>query len=212
MKLQLTFVLLSLLTVVAFAGCYTQLGYHASSNFEREHHYRSLREAEAAHTSETESEEAEHAHTSEAESEEIEREHVDDEDSDGYYGRRKRSYRTTYASPYRYDTYWGPYAPYPYYAYAPVWYYPYRSFYGYNRYYYGYRAPYYRYYGGYYPYTNVYRRYHSGSRYVPLSRRTYKKGDLRLENRRSRSSRSVTSPTKSRSERLRRRAGNRDEK
>ena len=208
MKLQFTFLPLLLFAMVAFAGCYTQLGYHASSNFEHGHHYTSVRNAEKEHAPEAESEEAEHAHDSEAESEEIEREHTDDEDSDSYYGRRKRSYRTTYAYPYGYDTYWVPYA----HAYPPIWYHPYHPFYGYNRYYYGYRAPYYRYYRGYYPYTNVYRRYHSGSRYVPLSRRTYKKGDLRLEKRRSRSSRSVTSPTKSRSERSQRRAGNRDKK
>ena len=193
MKLQISFVLLSLLAVVVFAGCYTQLGYHASSDYGRVHpkHHEGLREKE------TETE-----HASEADSAESELAHSDEEDSDGYYGRRKRSYRTTYASPYnRYDAYWVPYGAYPYYA-SPVWYYPYRPFYGYSRYYYGYRAPYYRYYGGYYPYRNVYRRYHSGSRYTPLSRQTYKKGDLRLGNRRSRSSRSMTSPSpRSRSER-----------
>ncbi len=185
MKLQFTFLLLLLLAVVVFAGCYTQLGYHASSDFGRVHykHHESLRK-----------ERTETEHASEAASEESELEHDDDEDSDGYYGRRKRSYRTTYTSPYRYDAYGVPYGPHPYYyAYPPVWYYPYRPFY--SRYYYGYRAPYYRYYSGYYPYRNVYRRYHSGSRYVPLSRRTYKKGSLRLENRRSRSSRSLTSPS-----------------
>ncbi len=199
MKLQISFVLLSLLAVVVFAGCYTQLGYHASSDYGRVHpkHYEGLTK-----------EETETEHADAAASEESELAHADDEDSDGYYGRRKRSYRTTYASPYRYDAYWVPYGPYPYYA-SPVWYYPYRPFYGYSRDYYGYRAPYYRYYGGYYPYRNVYRRYHSGSRYTPLSRRTYKKGDLRLGNRRSRSSRSVTSPSpKSRSERLRMRDRN----
>ena len=207
MKLQSTFLLLLLLAAVAFAGCYTQLGYHASSNFEHGHPYRSVGYADTEHTSEAESEETEHAHDTEAESEEIEREHEDSEESEGYYGRRKRSYRTTYTQPYRYDTYWSPYVAYPYYAYPPVWYYPYRPFYRYG-YYYGYHAPYYRYYRGYYPYRNVYRRYHGGgSRYTPLSRRTSKKGDLRLENRRSRSSRSVTSP-RSRSERLRTRDRN----
>ena len=44
MKLQSTFLLLLLLAVVAFAGCYTQLGYHASSSFEHGHHYRSVRD------------------------------------------------------------------------------------------------------------------------------------------------------------------------
>ena len=195
MKLQSIFLLLLLLAVVAFAGCYTQLGYHASSNFEHGHHYRSVRDTYKEHTSEKESEETEHGHDTEAESEEIERAHEDtEEESEGYYGRRKRTSRTVYVYPDGYHTYWGPHT----YAYPSFFYYPYHPFYGY-RYAYGYRAPYYRYYSGYYPYTNVYRRYHSGSRYTPLSRRTYKKGDLRLNNRRSRSSRSVTSP-RSRSE------------
>ncbi|RKU30006.1 hypothetical protein C6499_07240 [Candidatus Poribacteria bacterium] len=195
MKLQISFAILLLLAMVAFAGCYTQLGYHASSDYGRIHpkHHEGLTKAET-----------ETGHTDAVDSDASELERADEEDSDGYYGRRKRSYRTTYAAPYRYDSYWVPYGPYPSYAYSPVWYYPYRPFYGYSRYYYGYRAPYYRYYSGYYPYRNVYRRYHSGSRYTPLSRRTYKKGDLRVGNRRSRSSRSVTSPSpRSRSERLR---------
>ncbi len=197
MKLQSIFLLLLLLAVVAFAGCYTQLGYHASSNLEHGHHYRGVRDTDTAHTSEMESEDAEHAYTTEAESEDIEREDKDTEASEGYYGRRKRTSRTVYVYPDGYHTHWVPYT----YAYPSFFYYPYHPFYGY-RYYSGYRAPYYRYYSGYYPYRNVYRRYHSGSRYTPLSRRTYKKGDLRLNNRRSRSSRGVTSP-RSRTERLR---------
>ena len=199
MKLQISFALLLLLAMVVFAGCYTQLGHHASSDLGRVHskHHEGLTEKE------TETE-----HADEAESEASELTDADDEDSEGYYGRRKRSsYRTTYTQSYRYDTYWSPYVAYPYYAYPPVWYYPYRPFYGYG-YYYGYHAPYSRYYRGYYPYRNVYRRYHGGgSRWTPLSRRTYKKGDLRLQNRRPQSSRSVTSP-RSRSERLRTRDRN----
>ena len=202
MRLQISFALLLLLAAVAFAGCYTKLGYHASSDYGRVHH----KHHEGLTKEKTEAE-----HVDAAESEASELEHADDEDSEGYYGRRKRSYRTTYASPHRYHSHWVPYGPYPSYAYPPVWYYPYRPFYGYSRYYHGYYAPYYRYYGGYYPYRNVYRRYHSGSRYTPLSRRTYKKGNGRLENRRSRSSRSVTSPSpRSRSERLRTRDQNKD--
>ena len=200
MKLQISFALLLLLAVVAFAGCYTKFGHHASSDLGRGYH----KHHEGLAKEKTEAE-----HADEAESDASELKHADDEDSEGYYGRRKRSYRTTYTQPYRYDTYWSPYIAYPSYAYPPVWYYPYRPFYGYSRYYYGYHAPYYRYYSGYYPYRNVYRRYHSGSRYTPLSRRTYKKGNLRLENRRSRSSRSVNSPSpRSRSERLRTRDQN----
>ena len=204
MKLQLTFVLLSLLAVVAFAGCYTQLGYHTSSDYYGRVHYE---RQEGLTKEETETE-----HADAADSDASELKQADDEDSEGYYGRRKRSYRTTYTSPYRYDSYWVPAGPYPYYAYPPIWYSPYRPFYRYG-YYHGYRAPYYRYDSGYYPYRNVYRRYHRGSRYTPLSRRTYKKSDLRLENqnRRSRSSRSVTSRSaKSRSERQRTRDQNKD--
>ncbi len=204
MKLQSIFLLLLLLAVVAFSGCYTQLGYHASSNFEHGYPYRGVRDAGAEHASETESEHSEHAHDTEAESEEIEQEHTDAEESEAYYGRRKRTSRTVYVYPDGYHTHWAPYT----YAYPSFLYYPYHPFYGYRYYYSGYHAPYYRYYSGYYPYRNVYRRYHSGSRYTPLSRRTYKRGDLRLNNRRSRSSRSVTSP-RSRSEQPRQRLRNR---
>lgn len=188
MKLQFTFLLLPLFTIAAFSGCYTQLSHRASTDYYGRVHYK---HHEGLRKKETETE-----HAEEADSDASELKHADDKGSDGYYGRRKRSYRTTYASPsYRDDSYWVPHGAYPhYYAYPPVWYYPYRPFYSRYGYYYGYRVPYYRYYSGYYPYRNVYRRYHSGSRYTPLSRRTYKKGDLRLENRRSRSSRSVTSP------------------
>lgn len=189
MKLRVTFTLL-LLAMVAFAGCYTQVGYHASSGFDQKYN-RILKEDKTEEVSETESEGLKSE---------------DAEESEGYYGRRKYTRRTVYASPSSYGNYWMPYMPYPYGYYPPVVrYYPHPWFYGYR--YYGY-APYYR---GYYPYTNVYRRHYRGSRYVPLSRRTYKKGNLRLENKRSRSSRSVTSP-KPRSERLQRRTKNRNEK
>ena len=203
MKLQLTFILLLFLAMTAFAGCYTQLGYQehgwqahvgsASSDFDRKYHRVLEKEETEDH--------------SEAESEELEPEHTDAEASEGYYGRRKYTRRETYAYPRGYyDTYWGAYAPYPYRYYVPVRfpYYSHPWFYRYG--YYGY-APYYRY----YPYTNVYRRYYGQSRYVPLSRRAYNKRDLRLENRRSRSSRGVTSP-KSKSERPQRRIRNRNER
>ena len=81
MKLQVTFVLLSLLAMVTFAGCYTQLGYHASSDFDG--NYRTILEEE---------ETADHA---EAESEELEPEHTDTEEGEGYYGRRKYTRRET---------------------------------------------------------------------------------------------------------------------
>lgn len=196
MKVQATFVLLSLLAMVAFAGCYTQLGYYASSDFDG--NYRTVMDGEKTEDH------------SEAESDELEPEHTDTEDSEGYYGRRKYTRRETYVYPRGYSGgYWGSYPLYPYRYYMPVMpYYSYPWFYGYG--YYGY-SPYYRYYRGYYPYTNVYRRYYGRSRYVPLSRRTYDRSDWRPENRRSRSSRSVTSP-KSRSERPQRRTRNRNER
>ena len=192
MKLRGAFTLL-LLATVAFAGCYTQVGYYASSDFDRKYHRILEKEKTEDHSeAELEKSESEHADTEKAESE-------------GYYGRRKYTRRTVYAYPSSYGNYWMPYMPYPYGYYLPVVrYYPHPWFYGYR--YYGY-APYYR---GYYPYTNVYRRYYRGSRYMPLSGRTYNKRGLRLENKRSRSARSVTSP-KSRSERPQRRTRNRNE-
>ena len=208
MKLQVTFVLLSLLAVIAFAGCYTKLGYQgrslqahvgsASSDFDG--NYRTVMKGEKT---------GDHA---EAESEELASEQTDTEASEGYYGRRKYTRRETYVYPRRdYGSYWGPYPLYPYRYYMPVGfpYYSHPWFYRYG-YSYGY-SPYYRYYRGYYPYTNVYRRYYGRSRYVPLSRRTYDRSDWRPENRRSRSSRSVTSP-KTRSERPQRRTRNRNER
>ena len=211
MKLQVTFVLSLLLAIVAFAGCYTQLGYQgrglqahvgsASSDFDREHH---------KHDRGLAKEGAEH--DSEIESEELEPEHTDTEESEGYYGRRKYTHRETYVYPRGYaGSYWVPYPLYPHRYYMPVGfpYYSHPWFYRYG-YYYGY-SPYYRYYRGYYPHTNVYRRYYGRSRYIPHSRRTYDRREWRSENRRSRSSRSMTSP-KSRSERPQRRIRNRNEK
>ena len=190
MKLQVTVVVSLLLAMGTFAGCYTQLGYHASSDFDRKYDTVLKEEKTENH--------------SEAESEKLEPEHTEAEESEGYYGRRKYTHRETYVYPRRhYGSYWGPYPLYPYRYYMPVGfpYYSYPWFYGYG--YYGY-SPYYRYYRGYYPYANVYPRYYSGSRYTPLSRRTYNRREWRSENRRSRSSRGVTSP-KSRSQRPQRR-------
>ena len=198
MKLQLTLALLLLLTMIGLTGCYTQLGYYASADFDQRYH-KVLEEEEKGHHSKKESEESE-----------LEMDDDADDDADGYYGRRKPTYRKRYATPYRYDTYWAPHAPYWYPAYPPAFYYPHPWFSRYYRPYYGYYRSYYPYYG-YYPYTNVYRRYHGGSRYVPLSRRTYpNRSNWRSENRRSRSSRSVTSPRRQ-SERPQRRIRNRNE-
>ena len=38
MKLQLTLAFLVLLTMVGLTGCYTQLGYYASADFDRRYH------------------------------------------------------------------------------------------------------------------------------------------------------------------------------
>ena len=176
MKLQITFLLSLFLATLTFAGCYTQLGHYATSDFDQKYHEVLAEEKTEDHV--------------EAESEPA---HIDEtETSEGYYGQRKYTRRSTYAHPHREYTpyYSGTYAPYPYYL--PVMpYYSHPWYYGYG--YYGYARPY-RYYSGYYPYTNVYRRYYGKSRYVPLSRRTYQRRDWRPENRRTRSSRSVTSP------------------
>lgn len=204
MRLQFILRPLLLLAAVTLAGCYTQLGYYESSYFQRKTYQPVARTSEDA-------EESEHAANGDVE--ELERQdrgfqsrrHEEaEEESEGYYGRRQpRRYEEVVD-----DVYWGvPYAPYPYLYYPSMFYYPSPWFYGYR--YYGYHAPYYRYYGGYYPYTGYHYGRYRGGTYPPLARRTYKSGNLRLENRRSRSSRSVTSP-RSKSERPQRRARNRN--
>ncbi len=182
MRLQFILTLLLLLATLPFAGCYTQLGYYESSYFQRKAYQ------PVARTS-VDVEESEHASNG------------DVEESESYYGRRKPRRHEEMVD----DVYWAPYAPHPYPYYPPVYYAP-PWFYGYR--YYGYHAPYYRYYGGYYPYTGDYYGRYRGGTYPPLSRRTYKRSNLRLENRRSRSSRSVTAP-RSKSERPQRRTRNR---
>ena len=127
MKLQLTLTLLLLLAVVGLTGCYTQLGYHASADFEGRY-AKVLEQEKMERTSKTKSEESE-----------LEEHGSDDRDSEGYYGRRKPTYRKRRdVSPYRSDSYWGPYAPSWYYAYPPVFYYPHPWFSRYYRPYYGY--------------------------------------------------------------------------
>ena len=132
MKLQITFVLSLLLAMGVFAGCYTQLGYYASSDFDRKYH-RIVKDEKPE----------EHSEAEDTESEELEPEHADAEEAEGYYGRRKYTRRETYVYPRRYHgSSWGPYPLYPYRAYMPVIpYYSHPWFYGYG--YYGY-SPYYR--------------------------------------------------------------------
>lgn len=179
MNLKSVFILLFLFTTVMFVGCYTKLGYYEPVNLK----------------------ETQHKQMEKTEKEEIENGSDTDIESEGYYGRRKRSYRSSY--PYAGDSYRVPYAPYMYYP--PVYYYPQSWYYGYG--YYGYPASYYRYYRGYYPYTGYYGSYY-GSRFRSVPRRSYKGGAVsrqyRSGNRRARASRSVTS-SNPRSERPQRR-------
>ncbi len=195
MKLQLILALLLLSAMMGLIGCYTQLGYHASPDFDQR--YRKVLEGV----------EMEHRAKSEEESES--EKPGADEDSEDYYKPRKPIYRKRHVPSYRYDTYWVPYAPY--YAYPPAFYYPYPWFYGDAYGYYGGYYSSYRYHRIYYPYINVYRRYHGGSRYIPFSRHSYRnRGNWRNEHRRSWSSRGVTSP-RAKSERPQRPTGNRNE-
>ena len=176
MNLKVIFSLLFLFTTVTLAGCYTKLGYYDTA-YLKDQQYKSLEKTE---------DEGEHVSDSDA--------GTDVDEYEGYYGRRKPAYR------YVRDSYWVPYTPYPYLVYyPPVYYYPLHSSY------YGYPTPYYRHYGILYPYWGYYGRYR-GSPYLSATRGTYKSRVLRkerAENRRSRASRSVTSP-KSQSERPRR--------
>ena len=165
MKLKAAFMLLFLFTTITFVGCYTKLGYHDSTYFTKKHIEKTDKEME--HASDMGDKHS---------------------DSEGYYGRRKSTYRYTYT--YARDSYWVPYTPYPYAYYpSPMYYYP-------QPWYYGYNAPYYGYSGSYYPYRGYYGRCR-GSTFHPASRGTYKRGAVlkghRSEYRRSRYSRSVTS-------------------
>lgn len=136
-----------LLAVIAFAGCYTQIGYYEPRP--------SVREISSHHQDERRHQDGDEKMGSEREAEEEveakeERSEVDDE---GYYGHRKPSYGYSgrYYRSYSYDYYdyypaypyyYGGYHPlYPYYGYS---YYPYHSYYGSYRYH-GYRPYRYRY-------------------------------------------------------------------
>ena len=106
------------------------------------------------------------------------------ESFEGYYGRRKPT-KGSYRS-YVDDAYWGRYSPYYYNGYFPP-------------HIYSYRYPWYSGYYGYYPYrsyspygSGYYGRYHS-SGFYGTPRGTYKKSTVLKSQRRSQSSRSVTS-------------------
>ncbi len=183
MKLKSVFIPLLLFSTMILIGCYTKFGYHDSAFLqENQHQHQENNEEKMEQASKAETE--------------------DSDESDGYYGRRKRTYGSSRYN--GHNSYWIPYRPYPYAYYQPMYYYPQPWYYGYGYGYYGYRTPYYRYYGGYYPYRSYYGGYR-GSSYLPANRGTYKRGAVlnRSENRRVRSSRSVTS-SNPRSERPRR--------
>lgn len=157
MNIKYFFALLLLFTTIIFAGCYTKLGYYEAGN---------LKQKQDQQIEKTEKE-IENA-------------------SEGYYGRRKPTYRDSRS--YLSDSYWVPYTPY-YYTYYPPYAYSYH-----HPWCYGYYTPYYGYYPyrSYYPYRGYYGRYH-GSRVYPTSRGTYKNRNVMRGHRRAQYTRSVTS-------------------
>jgi len=170
MNLKATFILLFLSATILLVGCYTKLSYHEPTYF-AENQQKPIKRTDK---------EIENASDSEIE--------VENGDSEGYYGRRKFTYRSTRS--YARDSYWFPYRPYPYVYYPSyMYYYP-------NPWYSGYYTPY-GYYGSYYPYRGYYGRYRST--FHPTSRRTYKRVStfkgLRSDYRRARYSRSLSSST-----------------
>ncbi len=161
-----------LLAVIAFAGCYTQIGYYEPRP--------SVREISSHHQDERRHQDGDEKMGSEREAEEeVEaKEEPSEVDDEGYYGRRKPSYGYSgrYYRSYSYD-YYDYYPAYPYYygGYHPL--YPY---YGYSYY------PYHSYYGSY--------RYHGYRPYrYRYPQRTSRIGDLNFGKRRSQSYRGVRS-------------------
>ena len=169
---RFVFSIASLLAVIAFAGCYTQIGYYETPLSTREASYRPQDAHQPADGDEKVVPGQEQQGEVEAEGDPSE---VDDE---GYYGRRKPSYSYSdrYYRSYSYD-YYDYYPAYPYYygGYHPL--YPY---YGYSYY------PYHSYYGSY--------RYHGYRPYrYRYPQRTSRIGDLNFGKRRSQSYRGVRS-------------------
>ena len=191
MKLKPILILFLLFAVLTIVGCYTKLSYFEPMPVNKKH---------IQHGKETE-ESIEHDSHSEVEK--------DAGESDGYYGRRKSNYG--YAKRDTHRSYTIPYTPYPYFHYPYAYYHPNPWYYGYQYWYY---PPYYRYYRGFYPYSGRHYGSYYGRSYYPAYRgSTYKRGAIsrgnRVESRRSRASRSVTS-FNPRSERLRRSSQNRN--
>lgn len=172
MNLKIVLILLLLFTTVTFIGCYTKLGYYEPVN---------LKENLQKHV---DKEKKEIGQDSDSDVK------LGKDESEDYYGRRKRVYDTSYPKSYHYrrESYWRPYPLHPYGYYPPLYAYP--SYYGYYPSYgygYGYRS--------YYPYSGYYGGYRGT--YPPASRSTYKRGAVSRNyqpgNRRTRASRSVTS-------------------
>lgn len=171
MNLKIVLILLLLFTTVTFVGCYTKIGYYEPVN---------LKENQQKHIDDKENEKIGHDSDSDIK--------LGKDESEGYYGRRKRVYDTS--SHYGGESYWRPYPLHPYRYYPPPFVYP--SYYGYGYYPsygygYGYRS--------YYPYSGYNGRYRGT--YPPTSRSTYKRGSVSRNyqsgNRRTRASRSVRS-------------------
>lgn len=190
MKLKPILILFLLFAVLTIVGCYTKIGYFEPIpvNENQDKHVETTKETKRGTVS------------SDVE--------TDIDESEGYYGRRRSNYGSSYKDTHR--SYWVPYASYPYSHYAPSYYFHNPGYYGYPYWYY---PPYYRYYSGFYPYGSYYGSYYGRSYYPAYRGSTYKRGAIsrgnRVESRRSRASRSVTSPNP-RTERLRRSSQNRN--
>lgn len=182
MNMKPVFGLLFLISMLTVIGCYTKLGYYEPF---------SVNGKQLKHVEEDEKE-MEHASDSDAV--------TDTDESEGYYGRRKSYYGSSYSETGR--SYWVPYGAYPHLYYPPAYYYPHPWYHGYGYYPYGYR-----YYRSYYPYGGYYGRSYGRTYYPAFRGRTSNSATVlkgnRAEYRRSRNSRSVTS-SNPRSERLKR--------
>ena len=165
MSQKIVFLLLLFIPMTLF-GCYTKLGYYEPVNTNKNQQ----KHAEKTEENVNQTSDSDVITTR--------------DESDGYYGRRKRAYSTSKS--YSSDSYWIPHGAY--YSYYPSpYYYPDPWYYGYSYY------PY----SSYYPYRGSYYGRYRGGTYPPSSHSTYKRGkitrDYRSENRRSRVSRSVIS-------------------
>lgn len=190
MKLKPILILFLLFAVLTIVGCYTKLSYFEPMAVNKKH---------IQHVKETEESIEYDSHSAVKK---------DAGESDGYYGQRKSDYG--YAKRDTDRSYTIPYTSYPYFHYPLAYYHPNPWYYGYG---YSYYPPYYRYYRGFYPYSRYYGSYYGRTYYPAYRGSSYHRGAFsrgqRVESRRSRASRSVTS-FNPRSERLRRSSQNRN--